>query len=248
MVAFRAPNVSCSLKKDAAVLQASTMEEIYDALACRLFSAADTIKPGLNKHIVGLAGPPGAGKSTVANEVVNRLNALWHNNNVGPGSHDIAISMPMDGFHLYKWQLDAMEDPIEAHARRGAPWTFDPVKLVNSLTTLRNQGWVYVPSFEHGVGDPQENCICVNQLHKVVVVEGNYLLLAEGYWKKLTFLFDERWFLEVDIDKAMKRVLKRHILTGSTPEQAQWRVEHNDRRNAELIATSKEHADLCAAL
>ncbi|XVF80896.1 hypothetical protein PTKIN_Ptkin15bG0111800 [Pterospermum kingtungense] len=83
------------------------------------------------RHIVGLAGPP-----------VKPL--------------DVAVVMPMDGFHLYRSQLDAMENPEEAHAKRGAPWTFDPVLLLNCLKNLRNQGSVYAPSFDHGVGDPTE--------------------------------------------------------------------------------------------
>ncbi|KDO68556.1 hypothetical protein CISIN_1g0213621mg, partial [Citrus sinensis] len=74
-------------------------------------------------HIVGLAGPPGAGKSTLAAEVVRRINKIWpqkassFDSQVKPP--DVATVLPMDGFHLYLSQLDAMEDPKEAHARRG---------------------------------------------------------------------------------------------------------------------------------
>jgi pantothenate kinase len=116
--------------------------------------------------LVGLAGPPGAGKSTVANEVVRRVNKLWPQKaasfdaEVNPP--DVAIVLPMDGFHLYRSQLDAMEDPKEAHARRGAPWTFDPALLLNCLKKLKNEGSVYVPSFDHGVGDPVEDDIFVS--------------------------------------------------------------------------------------
>ncbi|OMO78400.1 hypothetical protein CCACVL1_14422 [Corchorus capsularis] len=157
---------------------------------------------------------------------------------------DVAVVVPMDGFHLYRSQLDAMENPEEAHARRGAPWTFDPMLLLNCLKKLRNQGSVYVPSFDHGVGDPIEDDIFVSLQHKVVIVEGNYLLLDEGVWKDISNIFDEKWFIDVDLDTAMQRVLKRHISTGKPPDVAQWRIDYNDRPNAELIMKSKKNADL----
>jgi pantothenate kinase len=71
-----------------------------------------------------------------------------------------------------------------------------------------------MPSFDHGVGDPVEKDIYVAPQHKVVVVEGNYLLLSDGDWKDLESIFDERWFIEIDIEEAMNRVEKRHIATG----------------------------------
>ncbi|KAF6147613.1 hypothetical protein GIB67_031604 [Kingdonia uniflora] len=92
----------------------------------------------------------------------------------------IVVILPMDGFHLYHHQLDTMENPEEAHARRGSPWTFDPAQLLTFLKTLRSQGSIYVPSFNHGVGDPVEDDTFVSLQHKVVIVEGNYLLLEEG--------------------------------------------------------------------
>ncbi|GKU86438.1 hypothetical protein SLEP1_g963 [Rubroshorea leprosula] len=149
------------------------------------------------RHIVGLAGPPGAGKSTLANAVVQRVNKLWpakansFDSQVKPP--DVAIVLPMDGFHLYRSQLDAMENPEEAHARRGAPWTYNPTLLFNCLKNLRNQGSVYAPSFDHGVGDPVEDDIFVSLQHKVVIVEGNYLCLEEGVWKDVSSIFDEKW-------------------------------------------------------
>ena len=67
----------------------------------------------------------------------------------------------MDGFHLYRSQLDAMSDPAEAHARRGAPWTFDAAAFVDCVRWVRGGGDVLVPSFDHGVGDPVPDSILV---------------------------------------------------------------------------------------
>ncbi|KAI5063392.1 hypothetical protein GOP47_0021939 [Adiantum capillus-veneris] len=211
---------------DVEVLQASTMEEIYDMLAKRLLTSA-FMNSTSSKYIVGMAGPPGAGKSTAARVVVERLNALWFQSNPVAGEgpqNNIAIALPMDGFHLYRSQLDMMEDPVEAHARRGAPWTFDPDGLIKCLQALRSQGCVRAPSFDHGVGDPKENDIIVTYSHKVIIVEGNYLLLAEDKWKTLLDIFDERWFLDVDIETTLKRVVSRFIAIGQSPDAAKSRV------------------------
>ncbi|XP_004247213.1 putative uridine kinase C227.14 isoform X1 [Solanum lycopersicum] len=240
--------VSCSREREIPVIEAGCMDDIYDALAEHLVPTAAAASSPNFKHIVGLAGPPGAGKSTVASEVVKRVNKLWPQKSRSFDSQveppEVAIVLPMDGFHLYRHQLDAMEDPKEAHARRGAPWTFDPNLLLECLKTLKDQGSVYCPSFDHGVGDPVEDDIFVNLQHKIVIVEGNYLLLRDGAWKEVSSMFDEKWFVDVDLEKAMQRVLKRHISTGKSPNVAKWRIDYNDRPNAELIMKSKNNADL----
>ncbi|KAF7154471.1 hypothetical protein RHSIM_Rhsim01G0269700 [Rhododendron simsii] len=252
--------VACSQKKEVHVVEASCMDDIYNTLAERLVPTAAVASNPNFKRIVGLAGPPGAGKSTIANEIVRRINKLWPEKSCSFDSQvdppEVAAVIPMDGFHFYCHQLDAMEvviplfmtllmsDPEEAHARRGAPWTFDPELLLKCLNTLRVQGSVYAPSFDHVVGDPVQDDIFVNLQHKVVIVEGNYLLLDKGVWKDISSVFDEKWFIEVDIETAMQRVLKRHILTGKPPDVAKWRIEYNDRPNAELIMKSKKNADL----
>ncbi|KAL6214620.1 hypothetical protein ACLB2K_014052 [Fragaria x ananassa] len=240
--------VLCSQKREAPVVEGRFIEEVYDALAERLVPTAAAMSNPNLMHIVGLAGPPGAGKSTLASEVVRRVNKLWPQKASSLDSQvtplEVAAVLPMDGYHLYRSQLDAMENPEEAHARRGAPWTFNPELLLKSLKTLRSQGSVYAPSFDHGVGDPVEDDIFVSIQNKVVIVEGNYLFLDDGVWNEISSMFDEKWFIEVDIDKSVQRVLKRHIATGKPPDVAKWRIEHNDRPNAETIIKSKQNADL----
>ncbi|KAG2621985.1 ATP-dependent kinase-like protein notR' isoform X2 [Panicum virgatum] len=242
-------NVPCYQRQQAPHIEAKSMEEVYDTLAEHLLSVLKNVEHLDSKYIVGLAGPPGAGKSTVASEVVRRVNMLWSQKHAkGSGAllptEEIAAMLPMDSFHLYRAQLDAMEDPKEAHARRGAPWTFNPSLFLKCLQTLRTEGSVYAPSFDHGVGDPVENDIFVKPQHKIVIVEGNYLLLEEDVWREIRDFFDEKWFIYIDIDVSMQRVLKRHIATGKEPDVAAWRISYNDRPNAELIMESRKNADL----
>ncbi|XP_078429858.1 P-loop containing nucleoside triphosphate hydrolases superfamily protein [Wolffia australiana] len=239
-----APKASSPVKAEVQVLEEGSMGKVYDALAAHLFDSITQLTDPNAKYLVGLAGPPGAGKSTVASEVINRLNKLWAQRFPNMEIDDIAAIIPMDGFHLYRSQLDAMEDPKEAHARRGAPWTFDPALLLKCLQNLRKQGSVYAPSFDHGVGDPVEEDIFVGHHHKVVIIEGNYLFLEDGAWREISSMFDEKWFIDIDLDLSMSRVVKRHMSTGKSPEVARRRVDYNDRPNAELIMESKKNADL----
>ncbi|KAG4916138.1 hypothetical protein JHK87_053695 [Glycine soja] len=235
-------------KEQIHVVEGSRVDELYDALVTRILPLVSVSSNPNHKLLVGLAGPPGAGKSTLAHEVARRINKLWPEKASSFDSQvqlpDVAIVVPMDGFHLYRSELDEMENPEEAHARRGAPWTFNPLRLLQCLKNLRMHGSVYVPSFDHGVGDPVEDDIFVNLQHKVVIVEGNYLLLEDGVWKEISSFFESCMFIDIDIDKAMQRVLKRHISTGKPPDIAKQRIENNDRLNAELIMKSKKNADI----
>ncbi|KAJ0754138.1 putative P-loop containing nucleoside triphosphate hydrolase [Helianthus annuus] len=99
------------------------MDEIYDSLAERLVPTAASGTNTSLTHIVGLAGPPGAAKTTVALEVAKSVNKLWPQKASGFDSQveppESAVVLPMDGFHLYHHQLNSVEDPKEAYARRG---------------------------------------------------------------------------------------------------------------------------------
>lgn len=185
---------------------------------------------------IAICGPPGSGKSTLAAALQSRLGS-------------IATVIPMDGYHLRRSDLDRLPDPDVAHRRRGAPFTFDSHRFVSDLKTARVSRAGRFPSFDHGVGDPEEDRILLTPQHRIVIVEGNYLLLPSEPWCHLKPLFDETWFLDVHIDVCKSRVLRRHIATGKDPEIAQQRVEDNDGPNAKLIIQEcRCRADRCLTL
>ncbi|KAL7905008.1 P-loop containing nucleoside triphosphate hydrolase protein [Trichoderma velutinum] len=210
------------------------MESIYSFLTAR----ALYLKKGhddQNRVIVALAGPPGSGKSTIAAEVVSRLNTS--------GLPPIAAVLPMDGFHLSRATLDLMPNSTEAYARRGAPWTFDAagvVRLVEELSESRfgaHKKTIIAPSFDHAIKDPVDGGITLGQEVQFVLLEGNYLLLDAEPWNKIRELVDETWFVDVDPNLATERIAKRHIQSGI---ELNWngaltRVRNNDLLNGVQI-------------
>lgn len=251
-----------------------TQEAAYDALARialeLLEEAAEKDRKNKKKRVVvGLAGGPGSGKSTAAAAVVAKVNELWRErqrqrSSEGEGEDDndhdddeIAVVLPMDGFHLTRAQLAASTDPSpeEMFARRGAHWTFDGAAFVQTVRDVVEAGdakeedgeqskTVLAPSFDHGVGDPCPGAVAIKPQHRLVVVEGNYLLLPLEPWASLLPLFDQSWFLDVRVGEAMERVRARQLAVGVSAEVSQARVEGNDRPNGELVASTKARADV----
>ncbi|KAK9845962.1 hypothetical protein WJX81_007012 [Elliptochloris bilobata] len=218
---------------------ATCMEEVCELLADRLLCQAQRLPSGPDssrRSIIAIAGVPGSGKSSIAAEVCRLLNAAL--------GRPLAVVVPMDGFHYYRRELDAMPDPAAAHARRGAPWTFNAAAFVACLRAIRDQDEVLVPSFDHGAGDPVKGDIAVGPSHQLILVEGNYLLLDEEPWAEVRELANEAWFVDVPLDQAMARVALRQVAIGVPAHVAAQRVATNDRPNADLVALTRGNADL----
>lgn len=185
---------------------------------------------------LGIAGAPGSGKSTLSLALLDRLG-------------EVAIVIPMDGYHYYRHELDQMPDPDEAHNRRGAPFTFNAARFVNDIVAARHARKGCFPSFDHGTGDPVEDDIHLTPGHQLVLVEGNYLLLDAEPWHQLRASLDETWFLDVDMATCKERVRQRFLATGRDEATAAFRVEYNDGPNAELVArVSPKNADYVITL
>lgn len=150
----------------------------------------------------------------------------------------LAAFIPMDGYHLSRSQLDAMPDPVSAHARRGAAFTFDGESFLALVKKLREPlcpetQTLFAPSFDHAVKDPVANDIAIAPCMRIVLFEGNYLSLNKSPWKEAAELMDELWFVEVNFHVARSRLVYRHVKAGiaKNEEEASKRADENDLVN-----------------
>lgn len=201
-----------------------------DALVDRAASLLD--QPG--RVVLGITGAPGAGKSTLTSTVLAALR-----DSLGP---DAVGHLPMDGFHLADVQLEL----LRRRDRKGAPDTFDVDGYVSALQRLHDESdrTLYVPGFERDLEQPIAAAIAIPPSARLVITEGNYLLLEHGGWERVRPLLAEVWFVEVDDDVRRERLVRRHEEFGKSPDAARAWVAHNDEANAELIAATRELADL----
>jgi fructokinase len=185
--------------------------------------------PG-QRRLLGITGAPGAGKSTVAREIVDKL---------GP---DRAVLVPMDGFHLSNTTLIAWG----RRNRKGALDTFDADGYVHLLRRLRNQeeDVVHAPEFDRDVDESIGSALPIRREVPLVVTEGNYLLSDRGAWAGVAPLLDESWYLEARDEIRHERLTRRHQVHGMDPEQAATWARTTDQDNAVVIAESRAHADL----
>ncbi|MET8076787.1 nucleoside/nucleotide kinase family protein [Streptomyces sp. NPDC005303] len=197
----------------------------FDDLVTRARSLAEPE----GRAVLGIAGSPGAGKTTLAERLVRTLN--------GPGEPWVA-HVPMDGFHLADVELDR----LGLRDRKGAPETFDAAGYAALLRRLREErdDVVYAPGFERVLEQPIAGAIPVMPTARLIVTEGNYLLVWPGVRPQL----DEVWFCELDEDERMRRLVARHERFGKSHEEAVAWVRRSDQRNAELVAATRDRADL----
>jgi len=178
--------------------------------------------------LLGLAGPPGAGKSTLAAALQAEFSS-------------VAQAVPMDGFHL----ADAELERLGRRDRKGAPDTFDADGYVALLRRLLAQGddeVVYAPEFRREIEEPVAGAIPVLARTQLVITEGNYLLLDEGPWAQVKGLLDEVWYVDIDDSVRIERLTQRHRQFGRSAEDAAAWVAGTDEPNARLIEASRARA------
>lgn len=185
------------------------------------------------RTVISLAGIPGSGKSTVSNAIMRKL-----------GSQ--AAILPQDGFHWPRDHLAKSDDPQEAFRRRGAPFTFDSRRFVETVASLKYNPEVYAPSFDHALKDPMERGIYIGPETKIVIVEGSFVSLEDEIWTEIGNCVDECWFVDVDFNVARERIIARHLESGisDTLQEAQLRTDGNDLVNARYIIDHSKPFDV----
>ena len=203
------------------------LERALAALLPRLAAA-----PG--RLLVGITGAPGAGKSTLAAALTGAVTAR---------SGLPAAQIPMDGFHLANSELER----LGLADRKGAPATFDGygfVHLLRRLHTADPTEVVYAPTFSRLLNESIGSAVPVPADIRVVVVEGNYLLLPDPPWSAVRDLLDLVLYLEVDDEVRYSSLLDRHLARGLDGSAAHDWVVRSDEANARLIAGTRERADV----
>lgn len=191
---------------------------------------ADQIKAraaGARRFMVAIAGAPGAGKSTLAGALADAI---------GAG----AKVVPMDGFHYD----DAVLEARGQRARKGAPDTFDVAGFTHLLKRLRAEDEVAIPVFDRSMELSRAGADIVGAADRILLVEGNYLLLNAPPWRDLAGLFDLSLFIDVPLAELERRLLERWAHYGKTPEAARAWIDGNDMPNIRTVIDGSRAADI----
>lgn len=171
--------------------------------------------------MIAFAGPPGSGKSTFAAELVSAFRLMG----------EAAVLVPMDGFHLDNSILTKRG----LMSRKGAPETFDVAGFRCMIERIRRGEAVYAPVFDRERDLAIAGATEVLASDRLVVVEGNYLLLDRPGWREMRDLWDLAVFLSPDLDVLRQRLIDRWLDHGLEKGAAVERAEGNDLSNARLV-------------
>jgi pantothenate kinase len=191
------------------------------------------------RAVLGITGAPAAGKTTLAEELVEALRR-------SPPDALVAGSwvahVPMDGFHLADVELVR----LGLRDRKGAPDTFDALGYAALLRRLREDvdEMIYAPGFERVIEQPIAGSIPIPREARLIISEGNYLLLDEPRWAGVRPLCTEVWYADLDRPERLRRLIDRHIRFGKDEPAAVAWATGTDERNAAVVAGTKDGADL----
>jgi pantothenate kinase len=182
------------------------------------------------RFIVGIAGPPGSGKSTMGETLRDALRTQGES----------AIVVPMDGFHFD----DAVLNARGHRPRKGAPFTFDVAGFEVLLKRVKaREPDIAIPVFDRTMELSRAAADIVTDEAKFILVEGNYLLLNQSPWDRLKPLFDFTIFLDVPEAELERRLMKRWLDLDFTEERARAWIASNDMPNIRTVRALSGEAD-----
>ncbi len=185
------------------------------------------------RALLGIAGAPGSGKSTLAADLLAALEREL------PGQ--VAL-VGLDGFHLAQRVLDRHG----LASVKGAPETFDVEGYLALLQRLRTATHtVYAPEFRREIEDSISGNVEVSPDVRLVITEGNYLLLPNAPWNRVRPLLDEAWFLRLSDDVRRARLAALHEHFGHARDAALAKTLGSDETNATLINAAQNQPDIC---
>jgi pantothenate kinase len=186
------------------------------------------LESGQKRTIIGIVGKPGAGKSTVGEEISKRF------------SYPEVSTLSMDGYHLSNEELAA----LGRLDRKGAPDTFNSKGFTELIRSLRDQGQQQIrfPIFHREIEASIPNEGIIEPTAKVVIVEGNYLLASDHGWGEVRKLLDKTFFINIDDNLRLQRLIARHIRYGKSPEDAKAWSLGSDEANASFIELTRQYA------
>ena len=195
-----------------------------------LINLLDNIKNDLkNRYFIALSGPPASGKSTISEKLVNDLTLKGHNSSI----------LQMDGFH-YDDQILEQKSLL---LKKGAPETFDVMGFLNFLLRLQNEDEVAIPIFDRSLELSRSSAVIISKETRVVIVEGNYLLLKTHPWRELHKFFNSTIMISTKHEILEKRLLERWRSFNIPEEEIKQKVFENDLPNGMNVYKNSILAD-----
>ncbi len=199
----------------------------YNELLIKLL---DNLKNDLkNRYFIALSGPPASGKSTISEKLVKDLTLKGHNSSI----------LQMDGFH-YDDQILKQKSLL---LKKGAPETFDVMGFLNFLFRLQNENEVAIPIFDRSLELSRSSAVIISKETRVVIVEGNYILLKTHPWRELHKFFNSTIMINTKNEILEKRLIERWRSFNIPEEEIKQKVFENDLPNGVNVYKNSIHAD-----
>ena len=199
----------------------------YNELLIKLL---DNLKNDLkNRYFIALSGPPASGKSTISEKLVKDLTLKGHNSSI----------LQMDGFH-YDDQILKQKSLL---LKKGAPETFDVMGFLNFLFRLQNENEVAIPIFDRSLELSRSSAVIISKETRVVIVEGNYILLKTHPWRELHKFFNSTIMINTKYEILEKRLIERWRSFNIPEEEIKQKVFENDLPNGVNVYKNSILAD-----